>query len=590
MKQKINCFFKKSLLSAKNHFLLTKYDNRENLAKAWTFEGICTLGEDEDPAAGSVRIAEGSFFQPVNDPMDAWDAPCSAARYADYMEFGICMNRKFYQSFKNYLLSLGAKVPIVASNLLGGAADVYGHSDGDIMENNTYFNHPLLPFSNNSYMVAGPSEYVSANPLTLQTGIGAMATTLVGLGATAVIEGKPFIISEWNEYGLHPFHSTAFMHTVAYACLNDWDGLILYNHHTSEKPDDQPDDEILNVFDAYNDPAVVNQWGFLAAVFLKGLVAPSNVKVNVVYNQNDLRTLPRCHMMPNQFFTYVTGMRNTFLDAGDFYLGDADVAVNAGFVQDVDLSAAAHAVYYAWSPYRDAMRKYRDDNRLKKAAAGTREVQPGIHLGKRALVFDEIDKVAGSGNYQMFAQMGDHALKEWGVIEEDTGLVDGRLISATKEIVFDPEHSRFMVNTPYCGYFSGAPQEMIRLSDAVSVQVKNERMTLALIPKRGGSLENAKEYVLTAMGNTGMDETTFTPGMEMMGVTFTNVALRGKLYADTLEGTICVKAKAASLTALDTYGNPIKKIAGERAADGVVFVLDGEVPSVNYVISVEETA
>ena len=176
------------------------------------------------------------------------------------------------------------------------------------------------------------------------------------------------------------------------------------------------------------------------------------------------------------------------------------------------------------------------------------------------------------------------------MIEEDTGLVDGRLISATKEIVFDPEHSRFMVNTPYCGYFSGAPQEMIRLSDAVSVQVKNERMTLALLPKRGGTLEDAKEYVLTAMGNTGMDETTFTPGMEMMGITFTNVALHGKLYADTLEGTICVKAKEAYLTALDTYGNPIREIAGEQTTDGVVFSLDGNVPSVNYVLTISQTA
>lgn len=568
-----------------NHFLLMKYDNRKNLADAWTFEGVCALGDEEDPAENTVRIAEGSFLQPVNDPADAWDGACSPARYADYMEFGIYMNRKFYQKYKNYLISLGAKVPIAASNLLGGAADVYGHSDGDIMENNSYFNHPLLPFSNNTYMVAGPSEYVSVNPLTVQTGIGAMATTLVGLGAAAVIEGKPFMLSEWNEYGLHPFHSTAYMHTVAYACLNDWDGLILYNHHTSEKPDDQPDDEILNVFDAYNDPAVVNQWGFLAAVFMKGLVAPSNTKVEVVYNQNDLRTLPKCHMMPNQYFTYVTGMRNTFLDGGDFYQGDADVAVNAGFVQDVDLSAAAHAVYYAWSPYRDAMRRYEDPNRLKKAAANTQKIAPGIHFGKQVLVFDEIREIAGRGNYQEFAAQMDDALKEWGVIEPDSGLTGGKIVSVTKEITFDPDHARFEVHTPYCAYFSGAPEETTVLSDKVSVQVKNERMTLALIAKQGGKMDSAAEYVLTAMGSTGMDEATYTPGMEMMGVTFTNVAMRGKLYADTLEGTIFVKADQAVLTALDTYGNPIKEIAGEKTADGVVFTLDGDVASINYVIT-----
>ena len=53
-----------------------------------------------------------------------------------------------------------------------------------------------------------------------------MATTLLNLASVAIVKGKPFMLSEWNEYGEHPFHSTAYVHTVAYACLNDWDGLM----------------------------------------------------------------------------------------------------------------------------------------------------------------------------------------------------------------------------------------------------------------------------------------------------------------------------------------------------------------------------
>ena len=71
-------------------------------------------------------------------------------------------------------------------------------------------------------MVSGPMEYVSTNPLTIQKGAGAIATTIPSMGATAIIKGKPFMLSEWNEYGLHPFHSTAAVQTVACACLNDW--------------------------------------------------------------------------------------------------------------------------------------------------------------------------------------------------------------------------------------------------------------------------------------------------------------------------------------------------------------------------------
>ena len=172
-------------------FLLMKYHSREEMKKAWTHEGVCSLGEDEDPAQGTVRGIEGGFYQSVGEPMGDWNAAEGPARYADWMEFGARMNRAFYQDMKDYLISLGVKVPIVASNLMAGAADVYGHTDGDLMENNTYFNHPLLPVQNDTYMVYGPAEYVSTNPLTVQRGIGSMGTTLLSLASVAIVQGKP---------------------------------------------------------------------------------------------------------------------------------------------------------------------------------------------------------------------------------------------------------------------------------------------------------------------------------------------------------------------------------------------------------------
>lgn len=84
----------------------------------------------------------------------------------------------------------------------------------------------------------------------------------------------------------------------------------------------------------------------MASVFLKGLVSPSKGKVDVVYTQNDLTVLSNFHAMPMCFLPYVTGMRNVFLDAGGKYHGDADAAVNAGFLNGADLSDARHGVYY----------------------------------------------------------------------------------------------------------------------------------------------------------------------------------------------------------------------------------------------------
>ncbi|MEY8494185.1 hypothetical protein AALC16_14395 [Lachnospiraceae bacterium 29-91] len=565
-----------------NEYLLMKYYTRERLKEAWTYEGVCALGEEEDPVQGTVRGVQGGFYQPENDPNGPWDGECGPARYADFMEFGISMNRKFYQMMKDYLHSIGVKVPIVTSNLIAGAADVYGHTDGDLMENNSYFNHPLLPVEGNTYLTVGPSEYVSTNPLTMQKGVGSMSTTLLSLGSVAIVGGKPFMLSEWNEYGLHPFHSTAFVHTIAYACLNDWDGLILYNHHTSENWDDQPADEVLNVFDVYNDPAVICQWGFLASVFLKGLVSTAKNFIDVVYTQNDLRTLPKFHSMPSTFFPYISATRNVFLDGGDAYQGHADIAVNAGFLNGADLRDAKHGVYYAWSEYRDAQRRFKEENRLTRAAKGTREIQAGVHLGEQAAVFDDIASIAGDGDYRAFAKLMDQAMKEWGVLPEGTGYVDGKLISDTGEMVFDPEHSRYTIHTPHCAYFSGAPEETILLSDKVSIQSRNERISISLLPVGEGGLKEAKEFVLTAMGVSGMDEAACSAGPEMMGITFTAVEFKGKLYAETLEGVLCVKAKEAVLEILNPVGDVLAELNGEQAGEQVRFALNGEVPGVQY--------
>lgn len=566
------------------NFLLMKYHTRERLAQAWTHDGVCALGEEEDPAQGTVRGIEGGFYQSVNEPMGDWAAAEGPARYADWMEFGIHMNRGFYRDFKDYLISLGVKVPIVTSNLMAGAADVYGHTDGDLMENNSYFNHPLLPVQNETYLVAGPTENVSTNPLTMQTGVGSMATTLLSLASVANVAGKPFMLSEWNEYGSHPFHSTAFVQTVAYACLNDWDGLILYNYHTSENPDDQPADEIRNIFDAYNDPAVVCQWGFMASMFLKGLVSPAKNRADVVYTQNDVMTLPNFNAMPMCFLPYVTGMRNVFLDGGNQYQGDANVAVNAGFLNGCDLSDAKHGVYYAWSPYRDAMRRYLDTNRMARAAQNTEEIQPGVHLGEQSLVFDNISETAHMGDYQEFASLMDRAMKQWGLLDEETGYVDGKLISDTREIVFDPDHARFSVHTDACGYFSGAPEETIVLSDRVSVKARNERISLSLQSLQG----RANEYLLMAMGKTGTDQQSFNPGPEMMpGFAFTAVRMDGKLYAETLEGTLLVKAENAKLFALDPIGQVLGEIKGAKTDNGFCFEMKGNLPGVHYHLVVE---
>ena len=46
-------------------------------------------------------------------------------------------------------------------------------------------------------------------------------------------------------------------------------------------------------------------------------------------------------------------------------------------------------------------------------------------------MIDDIRQMAGMGDYTEFAEKLDQAMKCWELIPEDTGLVDGKLISAT---------------------------------------------------------------------------------------------------------------------------------------------------------------
>lgn len=229
------------------------------------------------------------------------------------------------------------------------------------------------------------------------------------------------------------------------------------------------------------------------------------------------------------------------------------------------------------------MRRYLDNDRLSRAAKGGRELQAGVHLSERALVFDNIAEAAQNGDYRNFAALMDAAMKEWGLLDAGTGYVDGRLVSDTGELVFDPDHARFQISAPGCGYFSGAPEGEIALSDRVSVQAGNERISLALLPLGADSLAEAKEFLLTALGTTGTDGASYDSGPELMpGLNFTRVRLDGKLYAETLEDSLFIRAESAKLTALDPVGREIGEIEGEKYDGGTRFAMKGDLPGVQY--------
>ncbi len=60
--------------------------------------------------------------------------------------------------------------------------------------------------------------------------------------------------------------------------------------------------------------------------------------------------------------------------------------------------------------------------------------------------------------------------------------------------------------------------------------------------------------------------------------------MKGKLYADTLEGMIFVKSAQAKLTALSVTGKVIAEIPGTHSEDGTAFEIQGDLPAVQYLL------
>ncbi|ODR28288.1 hypothetical protein [Eisenbergiella tayi] len=572
--------YKKELQQRFNHFLLSKYHTRQYLQEAWTWNGQCALSEDEDPAKGTVKCIDiGDYYQPDNEPTGCWIAKEGPARYADFVEFGTMINRKYYGEMLDYIRGLGAKVPVSTSCLLTGAADIFSHADGDFMENNTYFNHPAKFGSDHDHLyIPNLREYVSVNPLNDTHPGFEPRSNMTSQAVPAGIKGKPFVLSEWNEYGGYPFHSTAFMMNTAYACLQDWDGLILYCYHTCDNCSDQDGETIKDIMDAYNDPSLILQFGTLATVFLKHLVSSARKRIEVVYTKNDLLTQPFHHRMPYTCLPFVTGVRSVFLQHGDICQSNADAVVSAGFVSSGNYENVSHAIVYAHSPYRDVFRRNREGDRHFQSyhAENDKEIVKGIFLNEKYLICNDITAFTNEGDYTTFARAVDQALKEWDIIRTEYGLGDnGELVSDTGEIKFTPKQMFFSVQNKQFAYFSGKPLDQIILGP-LKLHCDNQRITAALLPMDNQNLQNASRFLLTLIGASGMDATRYSK----VNDSFTRIEMLGKLYIDTFEGSVSIMdGRPFSLQALSTYGEPMKSCIHSK--DGKI-LLDGDTASGNF--------
>ena len=549
--------YKDELQRRFNCFLLARYGSREHLKKAWTYQAAdgwkTDLREEEDPEKGTVRCPEvGNYCQNVNDPAYASVQETgleSPGRYADFTRFEIGLNREYYGRMVSLLRSIPVKAPIATGCLLAGAADIYSHLDADVMENNAYFNHPVGTNPNSGgVLVPDLRDYVSTDPFTETFPETEHRSNITVQASIAAIEKRPMILSEWNEYGLQLFHAPAYLMTTAYACLNDWDGLIIYCYHTDDHLRPEAADPILDLMDCYSDASLVLQFGLLANVFQKGMIAASPVSAHLVYRQEDLLRLPYTYRMPTSYLPLVLRMRSVFSGPGEGYDGDAQIAVSAGFVAGGDYTKAGHAILYRHSDELDAYGKHRmpEESCGKNSfmeyrrQGGRAELEDDRYHGEaflndRYLTIEDIDGLTEKNDYTLFARLTDLALKRWGLLSERAGLQpDGEIISQTGEIFFHPKEGYFRVDTPEFKAFAGRNSGEIRLSEELRIKGDNPSLFACAFSLDRKPLNCSGHYLILVFGESGREQTTYHTVNERI----TEVRRNGERFVEVLDGIV----------------------------------------------------
>jgi len=269
-----------------NRWLLQQYGSRDRIKAAWgRIGGVCVLGGGENPVDYSVllplfsppsegwsaRVSEGG----ENDVVDVRRAP---RRLRDGVRFLYETQRAYFREMKAFLREIGLKVPItgvVSNDCIPDVASVA--AELDFTGENYYADHPAF---------AGPDWqgaffFNDTNPLR-----GSSVYQFAPWLAALRWENKPVVVREWATVWPNRYRAIAIPETVAYACLQDFDAVLLFGYQTTNAP------ERLSDFAHQADPTVWGLYALGALVFLRGDIRPASQTVTLRYTPDTLFRWP----------------------------------------------------------------------------------------------------------------------------------------------------------------------------------------------------------------------------------------------------------------------------------------------------------
>lgn len=291
--------YRKELEERWNAWLRRQFTTRAELAKRWTnAQGQCTLLPEEDPARDSVVLPLKHLYQ--NPAQAAFVGPTSPPRVDAMVRFFFEIERSYYREMYDHLRRIGVRVPITGTNQTFCPASNAADSINDFMSRNNYWQHPNVHakpyFTFRNLAVVKSDLSRTDNPVTEV--------------ASSSVAGKPMIVPEFNFPWPNEYRAEALPLMAAYACLQDWDGLLFFAY--------DPGGQTLSWFGNQSDPVRWGQFPAAALMFHRHDVAAAGRTIYLGYSEADVfRAGPshsRREVSPYRQLAYVSKIRNTYFD------------------------------------------------------------------------------------------------------------------------------------------------------------------------------------------------------------------------------------------------------------------------------------
>ncbi|MEM3026957.1 MAG: carbohydrate binding domain-containing protein, partial [Thermoproteota archaeon] len=192
----------------------------------------------------------------------------------DWVEFLYSMEEEFFTRMRRFIKNeLGVKALVIGTVV--GCSTPNIMSMLDVIDTHAYWNHPSFPGT-----PWDPSNWYVVNEPMVNS---PERSTIVGL-AVKRVENKPHFVTEYNHPAPNMYDSETVVTLAAYAALQDWDGIFLFDYGSRGNWDSR---RIRGFFDIDQHPVKMATLIAAHMIFLRGDVKPADRLVSIRLDAQD---------------------------------------------------------------------------------------------------------------------------------------------------------------------------------------------------------------------------------------------------------------------------------------------------------------